>query len=266
MLTAAFVGWIVGVVLAPLLPADPSPFFGVTPALLIAFVLAVLSSVAVALLHAWLSISVRADQIISGTIINILAAGLTAYLYTIVSAGSPESAGYFPPWVPPTPADRPPGRSAGSSAMFLNQGPIAISVICHRHRVPDLAVPVALGPPVTGRRRAPEGGRDRRHRRHPAALPERPVRRRPRRAGRRLPVDGGQQLVPGRDDRRARVHRPGGHDRRPLDAGRGVRRRPAVLVLAGARPDHQVRPAERRARRRACSRSRASSTTRCRTS
>ena len=41
MLTAAFVGWIVGVVLAPLLPADPSPFFGVTPALLIAFVLAV---------------------------------------------------------------------------------------------------------------------------------------------------------------------------------------------------------------------------------
>ncbi|HEY8636106.1 MAG TPA: hypothetical protein VIL81_02490, partial [Candidatus Limnocylindrales bacterium] len=54
MLTAAFVGWIVGIILAPLLPADPSPFFGVTPALLIAFVVAVASAVLVALLHAWL--------------------------------------------------------------------------------------------------------------------------------------------------------------------------------------------------------------------
>jgi simple sugar transport system permease protein len=37
MLVAAFVGWVVGVALAPLIPADPSPFFGATPALVIAF-------------------------------------------------------------------------------------------------------------------------------------------------------------------------------------------------------------------------------------
>ena len=128
MLTAAFVGWIVGVVLAPLLPADPLPIFGLTPALVIAFVLAVLSSVVVALLHAWLSISVRADQIISGTIINILAAGLTAYLYTIVSASSPESAGSFPPFVPPSALTSLP-VVGWILAMFLNQGPIGISLI-----------------------------------------------------------------------------------------------------------------------------------------
>jgi ABC-type uncharacterized transport system permease subunit len=128
MLTAAFVGWIVGIILAPLLPADPSAFFGLTPALVIAFVLAILSSVAIALLHAWLSISVRADQIISGTIINILAAGLTAYLYTIVSANSPESAGYFPAFVPPTAITNLP-VVGWILAMFLDQGPIGMSVI-----------------------------------------------------------------------------------------------------------------------------------------
>ncbi len=37
------------------------------------------------LLHAWLSISLRVDQIISGTIINIGAAGITGYMYSLVS-------------------------------------------------------------------------------------------------------------------------------------------------------------------------------------
>ena len=128
MLTAAFVGWIVGIILAPLLPADPSPFFGVTPALLIAFVVAVASAVLVALLHAWLSITVRADQIISGTIINILAAGLTAYIYTIVSRNSPESAGAFAAFVPPADLTNLP-VIGWILAMFLDQGPIAMSVI-----------------------------------------------------------------------------------------------------------------------------------------
>ena len=128
MLTAAFVGWIVGIILAPLLPADPSPFFGVTPALLIAFVVAVASAVLVALLHAWLSITVRADQIISGTIINILAAGLTAYIYTIVSRNSPESAGAFAAFVPPADLTNLP-VIGWILAMFLEQGPIAMSVI-----------------------------------------------------------------------------------------------------------------------------------------
>ena len=52
----------------------PAPLFGITPALLIgARSRRSLSAVLISPLHAWLSISVRADQIISGTIINIAA-------------------------------------------------------------------------------------------------------------------------------------------------------------------------------------------------
>jgi ABC-type uncharacterized transport system permease subunit len=128
MLTAAFVGWIAGVILAPIFASEASPIFGATPALMIALVLAVLASVLVSLLHAWLSITVRADQIISGTIINIAAAGLTAYLYTIVSANSPNGAGNFIAFKPPDFVAQIP-LVGWLLQMFLNQGPIAISVL-----------------------------------------------------------------------------------------------------------------------------------------
>ena len=82
MLASAFVAWIVGVALAPLLPAEPSPIFGITPTLLIALVAALLTALLISLVHAWLSITVRADQIISGTIVNIAAFGITGYLFT----------------------------------------------------------------------------------------------------------------------------------------------------------------------------------------
>ena len=128
MLTAAFVGWLAGVILAPMFPSDPSAFFGITPVLLIAFVIAVASAVLVSLLHAWLSISVRADQIISGTIINIAAGGLTAYLYTVVSSTSPAGAGNFVPFLPPKALTDLP-VIGWLIAMFLNQGPIGMSLI-----------------------------------------------------------------------------------------------------------------------------------------
>ena len=54
---------------------------------------------AVSALHAWLSISVRADQIISGTVINITALGLTGYLNRLLKPT--DSAGSFAPFVPP---------------------------------------------------------------------------------------------------------------------------------------------------------------------
>ena len=98
--------------------------------------------------------------------------------------------------------DRSCRSSAGSSPRSSTRARSTISLIVHRHRLPDPALPVALGPAHPRGRRAPEGGRDGRHRRHPAALPERPPRRRARRARRRVPEHGADQLVPGRDDRR----------------------------------------------------------------
>ena len=46
----------------------------------------------------------KADQIISGTIINIAAFGITGYLISLLSINSPEGAGQFKAWQP---ADRP---------------------------------------------------------------------------------------------------------------------------------------------------------------
>jgi ABC-type uncharacterized transport system permease subunit len=97
MLTAAFVGWVVGVVATGLLgpAAGALPAFGITLPLLIALVAALLAGMLLSLLHAWLAVSVRVDQIISGTIINIAAFGLTGYLNTLISTLSPQGAGSF---------------------------------------------------------------------------------------------------------------------------------------------------------------------------
>ncbi|MDQ2808294.1 MAG: ABC transporter permease [Chloroflexota bacterium] len=63
--------------------------------------LAVLSAVLVgglmALLHGWLSITYKVDQIISGTVINILGFGITSYLFgQWYSRGTPTSPGTLP--------------------------------------------------------------------------------------------------------------------------------------------------------------------------
>jgi simple sugar transport system permease protein len=101
MLVAAFAGWTAGIYLVPVLGADAGPFFGASPALLGALLVAVLAAVLVSLVHAWLSISVKADQIISGTIINIAAFGITGYLNSLLVASSPTGAGQFRAWKPP---------------------------------------------------------------------------------------------------------------------------------------------------------------------
>ncbi|HRF46924.1 MAG TPA: ABC transporter permease [Anaerolineales bacterium] len=67
MLTAAFVGFLIGA-------STGNVWLGV--------VAAVATGALMALLHGVLSIHLRVDQIISGTVINILAVGLTGYFYT----------------------------------------------------------------------------------------------------------------------------------------------------------------------------------------
>ena len=128
MLTAAFTGWVAAIAAVALLgPMSPGPL-GFTPALLIGLVAAVLSAMAVSLLHAWLSISLRVDQIISGTIINIAAFGITGYLNNVISAASPTSAGQFGKiTLPPELTDLP--IIGWLLTTILNQGPITISLL-----------------------------------------------------------------------------------------------------------------------------------------
>ena len=128
MLTAAFVGWAAGVFLLPIMGTEPTLFLGATPVLLVAFGLALLSGVLVALLHAWLSISIRADQIIAGTIINIAAFGLTGYLNTLIARNSPQGAGAFERLdVPSGLTDLP--VVGWLIETFFGQGPLAISLL-----------------------------------------------------------------------------------------------------------------------------------------
>jgi simple sugar transport system permease protein len=129
MLTAAFVGWLVAAAAAGALgPGTPLPYFGITLPLLIGLVAAIVSGMAVSLLHAWLSISLRIDQIISGTIINIGAAGLTGYMYSLISSQSLVGAGKFEKLVVPSEVVNLPIVGWLINAV-LGQGPIGITTI-----------------------------------------------------------------------------------------------------------------------------------------
>ncbi len=72
--------------------------FGQTgPALTLGLIAALLTGLLLALLHAVVSIRYRTDQIISGTVINILAVGATGYIYrAYLATGAPTSPGAFP--------------------------------------------------------------------------------------------------------------------------------------------------------------------------
>ncbi len=95
MLTAAFAGWYVAAVVNGGAPSGGGGPLGITLPLLAGVLAALAAGVAVSALHAWLSITVRADQIISGTIINIVALGVTSYLNLLISQNPPLSAGSF---------------------------------------------------------------------------------------------------------------------------------------------------------------------------
>ncbi len=129
MLAAAFTAWVVGIAVNPMFgnPAAGA-IFGLTIPLLICLVCAVLVAVLISALHAWLSISLRADQIISGTIINIAAFGVTGYLDQLISKSSPAAAGSFAAFQPPSVLVQLPVVGWVFN-MFLSQGPIAMSSI-----------------------------------------------------------------------------------------------------------------------------------------
>ena len=127
MLTAAFVGFMAAMLVDDAMPdAVPGAVFGATPALLVGVVAAIVAGMLVSALHAWLSISVRADQIISGTAIIILAFGITGYLNRLISpSGSAGTFDQFEP--PPALADMP--VLGWLLTNVLSVGPISLSVL-----------------------------------------------------------------------------------------------------------------------------------------
>lgn len=98
MLTAAFFGWLGGIYMYHI--------FGFTSAVSIALgvFFAILTGGLMSLLHAVLSITFKVDQIIGGTVINILAVGLTGFLNrqlffgkgSVFGGSVPSSAGVLP--------------------------------------------------------------------------------------------------------------------------------------------------------------------------
>jgi general nucleoside transport system permease protein len=72
MLTGACFGFIAYMLL--------TPYMGTPTAQLIGVGISVLAGGTMALLHAWLSLTFQTDQIVSGTVINILAVGITSFL------------------------------------------------------------------------------------------------------------------------------------------------------------------------------------------
>ncbi len=100
---------------------------------LIALGLALVSSGLLALLHAVVSIRFKADQIISGTVINILSVGLTGYIYRqYLAQNIPAGPGTFPPFDIPLLSQIP----FFGAVLFQGQKPIvyfmlAVTVLIH---------------------------------------------------------------------------------------------------------------------------------------
>src|SRR4029077_6089849 len=136
ILTAAFVAFLAGAYLDPVV--------GAPTAAILAIGIAIISAMLLSLLHAWLSITIKADQIISGTVINILALGGTAYFnQLLVSTSGLSGTSTLPRFTVHAQASGPstlprftvPDQIAQIPLIgpiingLFNQGPIAMSLI-----------------------------------------------------------------------------------------------------------------------------------------
>ncbi len=74
MLSSAFFGWFASIYANTIMEVSP------LPSLILGVVVAVVVGGLFGLLHAWLSVTFKVNQIIGGTVINILAIGITGFL------------------------------------------------------------------------------------------------------------------------------------------------------------------------------------------
>ncbi|RLC90678.1 MAG: ABC transporter permease [Chloroflexi bacterium] len=125
MLASAFFGWFGAIYLNTILKVAPMP------SLLLGVVAAILTGGLLGLLHAVLSVTYKVDQIIGGTVINILAIGITGFLNrqlffekgSIFGGEVPHAPGVLPRFHIPLLADLPlVGR-------VFEQQPIAVSAV-----------------------------------------------------------------------------------------------------------------------------------------
>jgi general nucleoside transport system permease protein len=121
MLMAAFFGYLTGFALHNTIGSGPSLALGI--------IVAVFVGALLGLVHAWLTVSVRADQIIAGTMMNIAAFGVTGYLNRLlISPSGLGGAGVIAPFhLPDAIANLP--LVGPILVMFFDQGPIAMSVL-----------------------------------------------------------------------------------------------------------------------------------------
>jgi ABC-type uncharacterized transport system permease subunit len=121
ILTSAFVAFLTGAYLHPVVGA---PF-----AAIIAIGVAIVVAMLLSTLHAWLSITIKADQIISGTVINILALGGTAFFnQLLVSTSGLSGTNTLPRFDVPNVIAAIPLLGPIINGLF-NQGPIAMGLI-----------------------------------------------------------------------------------------------------------------------------------------
>jgi len=121
ILTSAFVAFLTGAYLHSVVG---SPF-----AAIIAIVVAIVAAMLLSTLHAWLSITIKADQIISGTVINILALGGTAFFnQLLVSTTGLSGTNTLPRFDVPNEIAAIPLIGPIINGLF-NQGPIAMGLI-----------------------------------------------------------------------------------------------------------------------------------------
>jgi simple sugar transport system permease protein len=121
MLMAAFFGYLTGFALHGTIGSGASLALGILVAVFVGAVLGIV--------HAWLTVSVRADQIIAGTMMNIAAFGVTGYLNRlIITPSGLGGAGVIAPvHLPDAIANLP--LVGPVLVMFFDQGPIAMSVL-----------------------------------------------------------------------------------------------------------------------------------------
>ena len=125
MLGAAFFGWLASVYVSNIFR------FEAMPSLIVGVVVAVISGGLFALLHAVLSITFKVDQIIGGTVINILAVGITGFLNRQMFFGTgsvfggqvPHSPGVLPSIHVPLLADIP------IFGRIFDQQPITVAAV-----------------------------------------------------------------------------------------------------------------------------------------